>query len=111
MGPRRRWRCGEAWALDSPPIARAISFLHGFAEFHPGRNPGAARLLVLAFGQPGDADRADELAVERQRYPAADEVNLVAVHVHDPEVTVGAGLVEVGELLGRLPVLRRGEGL
>ena len=55
--------------------------------------------------QSGDADRTDELAVDRDRHAAADQIHLVAVHVHDSEIAVRAGLVERAQRFGGLAVL------
>src|SRR5262245_49699659 len=85
--------------------------LHRFAEFHPGLDPRPGRLLVHAFRQAGHPNAADEYAVERKRYSAADEVNLPRIHVHDAEVSIGPSLVQLPQRLRGLPVKSRSKRL
>src|SRR5262245_41809829 len=85
--------------------------LHRFAEFHPRVDPRAGRFLVHAFGQARDADRADDDTIERERHSAADKINLAGIHVHNAEVAVGPGLMQLSHRLRGLPVKRRGERL
>src|SRR5262249_47116498 len=63
------------------------------------------------FGQAGDANLADEQAIECEWYSAADEINLPWIHVHDAEISIGSGLIKLPQGLRGLPVKSRGERL
>src|SRR5215472_5617799 len=89
---------GGGYASAGPAKQLLRSFLHGLTELGPRRNPGPASLFVDALRQPGDADRSDELAVDRKRHSPADQIDLAGIHVHDPEIPIGPRLEELGEI-------------
>src|SRR5215510_3737959 len=99
------------WCRYSSLVFVRVLPLHRFAEFHPRVDPRPGRFLVHAFGQARDTDRADDHTIEREWHSAADKINLAGIHVHNAEVAVGPGLIQLPHRLRGLPVKRRGERL